>query len=329
MTGVAVRDLVVDYGTPGGIAHALRGVSFDVAPGSMLGLVGESGSGKSTVAFALMGLLAPNATVVAGTAQINDTAFDLAVPAQTRALRQNAAMIFQDPMLSLNPVFTIRAHLAEVLRNRSPQLDTKTVSMMAEDALSRVNLSNPKQRLAQYPHELSGGMRQRVVIAMALLAKPALLIADEPTTALDVTVEAQVMRQICTLRDTLGCAVLLITHSLGLVTQYCDDLAVLYAGEKLESGPVAAVQATPGHPYARMLLNCEIGLDHPRGINARDTRFAVIPGDLPDPRVVSPGCIFAPRCDVVFDACRTTTPPPCPASAALHHTARCLRLAAP
>jgi oligopeptide/dipeptide ABC transporter ATP-binding protein len=325
---ILVRNLSVDYSVPHGTAHALRDISFDIPKGEMLGLVGESGSGKSTVAFALMGLLANNATVTAGTADIDGQVFDLTHRGATAALRgRGMAMIFQDPMLSLNPVFTIGAHLDEVLRRRLPDADRKTRMAMAEDALDKVKLSDPRRRLKQYPHELSGGMRQRVVIAMALLSEPMLLIADEPTTALDVTVEAQIMREIIGLRDRIGCAVLLITHSLGVVTEYCDRISVLYAGERLESGSVEHVQRRPGHPYTRMLLDCEVPLDRARAPVATDNRFTVIAGDLPDPRKRPPGCIFNGRCDVAFEDCPKIVPAdyPVPEGGA-EHTARCLRL---
>jgi ABC-type dipeptide/oligopeptide/nickel transport system ATPase component len=180
---VSIRNLSVDYHASSGTAHALRDISFDIGKGEMLGLVGESGSGKSTVAFALMGLLANNARVVSGHAEIASQGYDLTKRNATASLRgRSLAMIFQDPMLSLNPVFTIGAHLLEVLRQIMPAADRKTRLAAAEDALAKVKLSDPRRRLGQYPHELSGGMRQRVVIAMALLVKPTLLIADEPTS---------------------------------------------------------------------------------------------------------------------------------------------------
>jgi oligopeptide/dipeptide ABC transporter ATP-binding protein len=324
---VSLRNLCVDYSVPGGTAHALRDISFDIPRGEMLGLVGESGSGKSTVAFALMGLLANNAKVTSGTADIEGQRFDLTRSGATAGLRgRGMAMIFQDPMLSLNPVFTIGRHLLEVLRRRHPEMDRKTKLAAAEDALAKVKLSDPRRRMGQYPHELSGGMRQRVVIAMALLAEPMLLIADEPTTALDVTVEAQIMREIVGLRDRIGCAVLLITHSLGVVTSYCDRIAVLYAGERLESGSVGHVQLRPGHPYTRMLLDCEVPLDRERLPVTAENRFTVIAGELPDPRKRPPGCIFNGRCDVSFEDCARIVPPDYPVPDGAEHSARCLRL---
>jgi peptide/nickel transport system ATP-binding protein len=326
---VSVRDLSVDYQSAGGTAHALREISFDIGKGEMLGLVGESGSGKSTVAFALMGLLANNAKVVSGQAEIAGRGYELTKKNATAELRgRKLAMIFQDPMLSLNPVFTIGAHLLEVLRQIMPEADKKTRLAAAEDALAKVKLSDPRRRLGQYPHELSGGMRQRVVIAMALLVKPTLLIADEPTTALDVTVEAQIMREIIDLRDRLECSVLLITHSLGVVTEYCDRIAVLYAGERLESGSVEDVQKSVGHPYTRMLLDCEVPLERERSPIVSENRFTVIAGDLPDARLRPPGCIFKDRCDIAFADCRTVIPPDYAVAGSRDHQARCLRLRA-
>jgi peptide/nickel transport system ATP-binding protein len=327
MSGASIGNLVVDFATKAGVHHAVRDVSLNAGPGRILGLVGESGSGKSTVALALMGLLAANARVAAGTLRLGAETFDLARPDATAALRgRRMAMIFQDPFSSLNPVFSIGAHLNEVLTRRSPQLDGDGRRKAATEALAVVGIDRPELRLTQYPHELSGGMRQRVAIAMALLARPDLLIADEPTTALDATVEAQVMAEICALRDRIGCSILLITHSLGLVAQYCDDIAVMYAGELVEQGSVARVAANPGHPYTRALLACEVTIDAPRGPDARRNRFRMIPGDLPDPMNLPSGCIYRPRCDIAIADCARIVPPPVPVGDEAGHTARCIRV---
>ena len=327
MSGAAIRNLSIDFATKAGIHHAVRDVSLSAGPGRILGLVGESGSGKSTVALALMGLLAANAKVSAGALQLGADAYDLTRPQATAALRGiRMAMIFQDPFASLNPVFSIHAHLNEVLARRSPGLDSAARRDAAAEALAQVGIDRPEVRLGQYPHELSGGMRQRVAIAMALLARPDLLIADEPTTALDATVEAQVMQQICGLRDRIGCSILLITHSLGLVAQYCDDIAVMYAGELVEQGSVATVAANPGHPYTRALLACEVTIDAPRGDDARRNRFRMIPGDLPDPMNLPSGCIFRPRCDIAIADCARIVPPPEPVENDPSHLARCIRV---
>jgi oligopeptide/dipeptide ABC transporter ATP-binding protein len=326
MSGAAIQGLSVDFATKGGIHHAVRDVSLNAGPGRILGLVGESGSGKSTVALALMGLLAANARVTSGTLQLGADDYGLAHREATAALRGiRMAMIFQDPFASLNPVFSVRAHLNEVLTRRSPELDRAARDQAAAQALAAVGIDRPEARLGQYPHELSGGMRQRVAIAMALLVRPDLLIADEPTTALDATVEAQVMQQVCALRDRIGCSILLITHSLGLVAQYCDDIAVMYAGELIEQGSVAKVAANPGHPYTRALLACEVTIDTPRGEDAGRNRFRMIPGDLPDPMNLPSGCIFRPRCDIAIEDCARIVPP-VPVKDEPDHLARCIRV---
>ena len=327
MSGAVISGLNVDFSTRGGIHHAARNVNLSAGPGRIIGLVGESGSGKSTVALALMGLLAANARVTSGSMQLGSDQFDLARRDATAPLRgRRMAMIFQDPFASLNPVFSISAHLGEVLRRRSPELAGEARQKAAAEALAAVGIDRPEKRLTQYPHELSGGMRQRVAIAMALLARPDLLIADEPTTALDATVEAQVMKEICGLRDRIGCSILLITHSLGLVAEYCDDIAVMYAGELVEQGPVAAVAADPGHPYARALLACEVTIDAPREADARQGRFRMIPGDLPDPMHLPSGCIYRARCELAIADCARIVPPPVQVGAARAHWARCIRV---
>jgi peptide/nickel transport system ATP-binding protein len=327
VSGAAISHLSIDFATNAGIHQAVRDVTLVAEPARILGLVGESGSGKSTVALALMGLLAANARVTSGTLQLGANTYDLTRPHATSALRGiRMAMIFQDPFASLNPVFSIHAHLNEVLNRRAPDYGKDARRAAAIDALAAVGIDRPELRLGQYPHELSGGMRQRVAIAMALLVRPDLLIADEPTTALDATVEAQVMQQICGLRDRIGCSILLITHSLGLVAQYCDDIAVMYAGELVEQGSVKRVAGAPGHPYTRALLACEVTIDAPRGADARQNRFRMIPGDLPDPMNLPSGCIFRPRCDIAIAQCAKIVPPAVPVKDEPAHLARCIRI---
>ena len=325
--GIAISRLSVDFTTDAGITHAVRDISLEVGAGRIVGLVGESGSGKSTVGLALMGLLANNARVTSGELALGKDSYDLGLPNITAPLRgRRIAMIFQDPLSSLNPVFTIKAHVFEVLKRRSPELDAAGRWRAGEAALAAVGIDRPAIRLRQYPHELSGGMRQRVAIAMALIARPALLIADEPTTALDVTVEAQVLAEIKKLRDAIGCSILFITHSLGLVAQHCDDIAVMYSGEIVEQGPVASVAAKPGHPYAAALLACEVTIDHPREVNPRDARFRVIRGGLPDPYALPSGCIYRTRCEYAFDDCAKIVPPSFAVDGDPGHRARCLLL---
>lgn len=321
---IEIDRLCIDFATPAGIAHAVRDVSIGTEVGRIMGIVGESGSGKSSIGLALLGLLANNARVTSGALTIGNERFDLTRAGATSKLRgRRLAMIFQDPLSSLNPVFSIRSHLFEILRRDPSGLERGRWQVSAVEALAAVGIDRPRERLDQYPHELSGGMRQRVVIAMALLARPQLLIADEPTTALDVTVEAQVMAEIRKLRDTIGCTVFFITHSLGLVAQHCDDIAVLYSGEMVEQGRVCAVAEAPGHPYTLALLSCEVTIDQARGPNARNNRFRVVPGELPDPRYRATGCIFRGRCEFAFEPCATVIPPDYPASGDPNHVARC------
>jgi peptide/nickel transport system ATP-binding protein len=296
---ISIRDLSVDFIGQGVPVHAVRGASLAISKSEILGLVGESGSGKSTVAMSLLGLLAPNARVLSGTLSLPGMDYSLADRRALQPLRgRDFAMVFQDPITSLNPVFSIGTHLDAVIRRRGGFLTRGQRQRMAAEALGTVGLDRPENRLKQHAHELSGGMRQRVVIAMALLARPSLLIADEPTTALDVGVEAQVMAEICKLRDEIGCAVLLITHSLGLVTRYCDRVAVMYAGEVLERGTVTEIARHAGHPYTREFFTCDVAIDAPRAARPIDARFEVIEGDLPDLRELPPGCVFEPRCPV-------------------------------
>jgi oligopeptide/dipeptide ABC transporter ATP-binding protein len=226
---------------------------------------------------------------------LNDTAM-----ARYRGTR--IAMIFQDPMTALNPLFTIGTHLVDVLRRREPHLTRAAALARAEDMLRTVGIADPALRLAAYPHQLSGGMRQRIMIAMALLTQPDLLIADEPTTALDATIEAQIVDLLANLRRAFDGSVVFISHHLGLVAQLCDDVSVMYGGTVVETGPVADVLARPKHPYTRALLACEIEADD------GDARLVSIPGDVPDPVSRPVGCIFAPRCAYATDVCRETWP---------------------
>lgn len=324
---IAIQDLTVDFVGQGATVHAVRNASLEIPQAEILGLVGESGSGKSTIAMSLLGLLAPNARVLSGTLSIARRRFALGSAADLQPLRgRDLAMVFQDPIGSLNPVFTIGAHLDEVLRRHDRSLGRGQRRRMATDALATVGIDRPETRLAQHAHEFSGGMRQRVVIAMALLARPKLLIADEPTTALDVGVEAQVMAQLCKLRDEIGCSILLITHSLGLVTRYCDQVSVMYAGEIIERGPVRGVATHAGHPYTQELFACDVEIDAPRAPRPIDARFEVIKGDLPDLRALPPGCIFEPRCPFAKPECSAGRPAMYPVRASEGQEARCILL---
>jgi peptide/nickel transport system ATP-binding protein len=300
---VSIRNLTIDATTAQGTAHILRGVDLDIGRGRILGVVGESGSGKSSLASALIGLLSANIAVTAG--QIDFDGADLVKLSerQKHALRgHRIAMIFQDPMTALNPLFTIATHLVDVIQRRSPDTSRRFALEKAEAMLTTVGIADAALRLKAYPHQLSGGMRQRVMIAMALLVAPDLLLADEPTTALDATVEAQIVRLLSDLRRDFAGSIVFISHHLGLVAELCDDVCVMYGGTIIEAGPVADVLAQPKHPYTAALLACEIEHDTPDG------RLVSVPGDVPDPRADVGGCIFAPRCGHAVERCQTEVP---------------------
>ena len=277
-----------------GPAHILRGVSLPLARGRILGVVGESGSGKSTLALALLRLL-PGISLGGHVTMDGTDLLTLSEPEMANWRGQRIAMIFQDPATALNPLFTIGIQLIDVLRRRTPSLTRAAARQKAEDALRRVEIADPGLRLRAYPHQLSGGMRQRVMIAMALAAEPDLLLADEPTTALDATVEAGVMELFQRLRSEFHGSILFISHQLGLVAQLCDEVAVMYAGAVLEHGPAADVCRAPKHPYTAALIACELEAD--------DGPIATIPGDVPGPSETPPGCLFAARCTLAEPRC--------------------------
>jgi oligopeptide transport system ATP-binding protein len=292
-----VRELRVHLPTPRGRLTVVDGLSFEVARGECLGIVGESGSGKSQTALALMGLNADGAKLE-GELLLNGENLLSATPARRRALRgPGMAMIFQDPMSSLNPYLSIGLQLAEVAELH--QGLTRAAAMAeAERVLDAVGITAARLRLAQYPHELSGGMRQRVMIAMALLAKPRLLIADEPTTALDPTIQRQILWLLDTLRRELGMAMLFITHDLGLVSESCERVLVMYAGQAVEAGPTARVLRQPLHPYTGALLAARPGPSVVPG-----SRLAAIGGQPPDLHEPPRGCRFSERCRRVEPDC--------------------------
>jgi oligopeptide/dipeptide ABC transporter ATP-binding protein len=300
---VTIERLTLEADTARGTARILRGVDLAIGRGRILGLVGESGSGKSSLAACLLRLLPANGARIGGRILFDGTdllALDDAAMSTWRGRR--IAMIFQDPMTALNPLFSVGTHMVDVIRRREPGLARSAALDRAEAMLRKVAIADPRARLYAYPHALSGGMRQRVMIAMALLAGPELLLADEPTTALDATVEAQIVDLLAALRRELAGSVVFISHQLGLVAQLCDDLCVLYGGSVMETGPVRAVLDQPRHPYTSALLACEIEEDR------SDRKLASIPGEPPDPLSQPAGCIFAPRCGLAIDLCRTTTP---------------------
>ena len=300
---LTVTNLRTSFHTRNGVVRAVDGASFSIERGETLGIVGESGSGKSVTCYSLMGLIPqPPGRIEDGTALFDGTDLLHAPPARLRALRgKRIAMIFQDPMTSLNPYLRVSDQLIE------PLLIHEKISKA--DALARglamleaVGINDAPRRLYQYPHEFSGGMRQRVMIAMALITRPELLIADEPTTALDVTVQAQILELIRKLQRELGMAVIFVTHDLCVVAGLCDRVQVMYAGRIVESTDTRTLFKSPLHPYTRALQRSIPGLQ-PKGGDLH-----TIPGLPPDLSKPFPGCAFAPRCEFATDRCRTETP---------------------
>ena len=276
-----VDDLRVTFRRNGSDVAALRGVSLDIVPGEILGLVGESGSGKSVLGFTLLGLL-PKHAKIDGTVRVTGADMVSGEPKALRKVRRlDLGAVFQDPMTSLNPTMRIGRQVTEAAGSTDEALRL----------LTAVGIPDPKRRMRAFPHELSGGLRQRVMIAMAVAGDPELIIADEPTTALDVTVQAQVLRLLSRLRDEIGCSIVLITHDLGVAAQISDRIAVLYAGRIAEIGPTAEVLGAPAHPYTHGLLRSRLTLD-----TARDRKLAALAGSVPSATMSLPGCAFVPRC---------------------------------
>jgi peptide/nickel transport system ATP-binding protein len=315
---IEITDLRIRFhGDDGRITHAVDSVDLSVANGATLGLVGESGCGKSVTSLAIMGLLPKQSAEISGAIRFDG--FDLLkTPDQTlRDLRGNRlAMIFQEPMTSLNPSFTIGDQIIEtILRHRGGS--RKSARNRAIELLRRVHIPSPERRIDDYPHKLSGGMRQRVMIAMALACDPRLLIADEPTTALDVTLQAQILELMRELKAASGAAIILITHDLGVVAEVCDEVAVMYAGEIVERAPVDELFSAPQHPYTVGLLGSIPRLDH------RAEQLATIEGMVPNMAQPPAGCRFAARCPFVLDACSSAPPPLVEVGAG--HLSRCIR----
>ncbi len=302
-TLLAVDNLSVSFRTDSGSVRVVEDVSFQLTRGQTLGLVGESGCGKSVTAQTLMRLLPmPPANIDGGTIVLDGENLATASEKRLRALRgDRIAMIFQEPMTSLNPVFTVGEQIAEALRLHR-RISRAEALARAAAALVEVGIGSPERRLAQYPHELSGGLRQRVMIAMALVCRPAVLIADEPTTALDVTVQAQILELLKRLQKEFGLAILLITHDLGVVAEMCEEVAVMYAGRIVEAGKASEVLARPRHPYTTGLLNSS-----PRKA-VRGQRLTTIAGTVPPPSERGVGCSFAGRCDRALPRCTSERP---------------------
>jgi len=300
---LVVRGLRTVFHLANGAWAAVDGVDLEVDRGEVLGLVGESGSGKTVTGFSITGLVDPPGEVLAGEVRFAGEDLRAASPERMRQLRgDRIAMIFQDPLMTLNPVLTIGEQMAEAVLEHGTA-SAQAALAMAEEALGRVGISSARERLAQYPHEFSGGMRQRVAIATALLNKPDLIIADEPTTALDVTIQGQILFEMQKLARETGAAVIWITHDLAVVAELADHIAVMYAGRIVEGGTVAEVLDDPRHPYTRGLL------DSVPDVGVRGTRLAQIDGMAPRLDARPAGCAFAPRCSRASDTCRTADPP--------------------
>jgi peptide/nickel transport system ATP-binding protein len=298
-----VKDLRVSFFTSRGEVRALDNVSFSVAPGRLTGLVGESGSGKTVSMLSIMRLLPENARIVAGSITLEGLDLVQLSEAEMRAIRgARIAMIFQEPMTSLNPVFTIGSQIGEAIRlhQRSDRRETRARTV---EALRVVGIADPERRINDYPHQLSGGMRQRVMIAMALACNPQVLIADEPTTALDVTIQAQILDLIRDLQSRLGLAVILVTHDLGIVAQYADDVTILYAARAMERASAEELFRNPLCPYTKALFSALPGIDGGR------RRLQAIPGVVPSAMNPPPGCRFHPRCPIAIEDCSQVDPP--------------------
>ncbi|MDX5359357.1 MAG: ABC transporter ATP-binding protein [Rhodobacterales bacterium] len=312
-----VTNLAVSFGTRRGDLAAVRGISFQVAPGEVLGLVGESGSGKSITGLATMGLIDPPGRIVSGSVKVNGHEMVGRSEANLRRMRgREISMIFQDPSTTLNPVLRVDTQMIEALRAHDPALSHRAARDRCVTALAAVGIPSPEERLLGYPHQFSGGMRQRLAIAIALLNRPAVLIADEPTTALDVTIQSQVLGEVQQLAAETGTALVWITHDLSVVAGLADRIAVMYAGRIVETGPVADILTDPRHPYTAGLIASVPSRNH------RGARLAQIPGATPSLVAMPTGCPFHPRCDHADATCRAEVPAPRPVAGravACHH----------
>ncbi len=319
-----LENLNVTFDTSEGIIHAVNDVSLKIEKGEIVGLVGESGCGKSVTALSILRLLPiPPARVEGGTIFFDGIDLLKIPEKEMRSLRGRAiSMVFQDPMTSLNPVFRIGFQICEMIKTHFPRLDRHAVEQRAVELLRMVKIPSPETRMAAYPHQLSGGLRQRVMIAMALACEPGLMIADEPTTALDVTIQAQILDLIQELQSNLGMSVLLITHDLGIVAQTTRRVYVMYAGKVVEHAMTMDIFKSPRHPYTRGLLRSLPGrYTHVKGKHPLPS----IPGMVPNPINLPPGCAFKDRCDQAFPPCERSMPPlvPCGTHG---HLVRCWRV---
>ena len=301
---LSVRNLEVEFLTRRSTLRAINGVSFDIAKGEVLGVVGESGAGKSVTGLAVIGLIDPPGRIAGGEIYLSGTRIDHLPPEEIRRIRgKRIGMIFQDPLTSLNPLYRIGDQIVETIRTHM-NLSETAARKRAIDLLAEVGIPAPEKRIDAYPHEFSGGMRQRVVIALAICAEPELIIADEPTTALDVSVQAQIISLIKRLGRDHGTAVMLVTHDMGVIAETSDRVAVMYSGRIAEIGPVRDVVQNPLHPYAKGLMGAIPTLA------GEDKRLVQIPGSMPRLSAIPPGCSFNPRCAFAFDRCRVERPEP-------------------
>ncbi|MDJ0631266.1 MAG: ABC transporter ATP-binding protein [Rhodobacter sp.] len=302
MTVLTIKDLNVTFSTEGGDLRALRDVSFEVPERRIVGIVGESGCGKSTLINAILGLLADNGRIDGGSILFEGQELTALSAPKMRDLRgQRISTVFQDPMGALNPVLSVGRQMQNI-QYRSG-LSRAEKDARSVDMLRLVRIPDPEHAWARYPHEFSGGMKQRIAIAMALMMEPALLIADEPTTALDATLEVATIELLQDLQQQIGCSVLFISHHLGVIAELCDDVVVMYAGEVVERGTTRQVFNTPRHPYSIRLLECD-----PARQAERTRNLPTIPGEIPDLRRRPQGCIFANRCDRKVAACDELPP---------------------
>ena len=309
MALLEVDGLTVDFPNRRGVLRALDGISFDIAQGEVLGVVGESGAGKSLTGAAIIGLLEPPGRITGGEVRLDGRRIDNLSPDAMRPIRgKQIGAIFQDPLTTLNPLYSIGRQLVETMQTHM-RLSDRDARERAAKWLEDVGIPAARQRLGAYPHEFSGGMRQRVVIALALCAEPRLVIADEPTTALDVSIQAQIIALLKQVTRDHGTSVMLVTHDMGVIAETADRVAVMYAGRIAEIGPVRDVIKTPSHPYTGGLMGSIPSLTH------RVDRLAQIDGAMPRLNAVPPGCAFNPRCPKVFDRCRVDRPVLLPAGA--------------
>jgi peptide/nickel transport system ATP-binding protein len=302
-------DLTVEFPTRRGALMAVDGVSFSIAPGEVLGVVGESGAGKSVTGMALIGLLEPPGRVAGGEVRLEGRRIDdLPHEAMRRLRGRRIGVVFQDPLTSLNPLYTIGAQLEETILTHL-EVDRAEARSRALRLLAEVGIPGPETRFDHYPHQFSGGMRQRVVIALALAAEPALVIADEPTTALDVSIQAQIIALLKRLASERGVAVMLITHDMGVIAETANRVAVMYAGRIVEIGPVREVIHSPRHPYTAGLMGAIPRVDAVTRSGNERRRLAQIEGAMPRLAAIPPGCPFNPRCPRRFDRCLEARPP--------------------